>query len=240
MVWGRVGQKRGRQATFETAVKNNATMQGREYIHNLAESRRIGKAGEKAVNDFMRQFVCICADTQLAAPDLGAFLDLVAHENACKVDEIPVLVYWNLNTVGSSKKDEQEGWKAVADAFKQQICMRPAVSMGIVVHKKAVSHMTRRAFHNAVATYLEKAGLDMDIDVSLISAGMATTRKASLTMPGWPSFVAGPWRHTPGELRNCCLGTCRGSSTSRLRTCWHRLRRPLVPMMAGLVVQSFL
>ena len=71
--------------------------------------------------------------------------------------------------------------------------------MGIVVHKKAVSHMTRRAFHNAVAAYLQKAGLDMDIDVSLGYQRGHGNNKESLTNHAWMAFVRGrplaahPW-----------------------------------------------
>jgi hypothetical protein len=98
--------------------------------------------------------------------------------------------------------------------------------LGIILHKKAVSHSSRRAFHNKVATYLEKAHLNLDMDVSLNYTRTHGNNRDSLTNHAWLACVegttgqplaTGPWASTRLVL-GCSIQNLEQVKTADLST----------------------
>lgn len=178
-------------AVFKSALKDIETAKSREYIHMLQDVRRIASSGDGAVRDFQRVFhhTADSASWPAATLLLSNFVRQVAGSTSCTADSIPILCIWNLNSLGSAKDDEDHGWQPIADALGQMLQGRPNTTMGVILHKRACTHSTRRAFHNRVAMYMEKAHVNLDTDLSLTYTRSHRNNRESLTNHGWLAFV---------------------------------------------------
>ena len=80
-------------------MRKNAVKAGQEYLHNLAESRRIARTGGDAVLDYLKFYARVEVHEAVAAAHmaLAQFLDDIAASGAVRADDIPVLIVWNLN-----------------------------------------------------------------------------------------------------------------------------------------------
>lgn len=181
------------QATFQTIVQRNATKAGQEYLHHLAESRRIARSGEDAVADYQKLHLRTPDPEALSTAHLmlANFLDDIWLSAGARQDDVPILVLWNLNHVGSSLDEEKTGWRDRANAFQLLLQQRPSNSMGVILHKRAVSHLSRRSFHNNIAQHLEARNLELDIDLSLNYSRSHGNNRDSLTCHGWLCFSKG-------------------------------------------------
>ena len=216
-----------RQASFEASVRAMANMASREYLHALAESRRIAQLGERAVAEHERFHVRVedCESLNRAPVTVTDYLDQVAALASAKLEDIPILVIWNLNSLGGTQAEEKEGWKARANAFSSLLQARPNNTLGLIIHRKATSSCSRRSFHSAVATHLEKAGLDVDIDLSLgFNRGHGNNRD-SLTVHGWLATCQGRLASSPWAGSALLAGSIHG--LGQLKT--DEMYRPLDP-----------
>ena len=216
-----------RQASFEASVRAMANMASREYLHALAESRRIAQLGERAVAEHERFHVRVedCESLNRAPVTVTDYLDQVAALASAKLEDIPILVIWNLNSLGGTQAEEKEGWKARANAFSSLLQARPNNTLGLIIHRKATSSCSRWSFHSAVATHLEKAGLDVDIDLSLgFNRGHGNNRD-SLTVHGWLATCQGRLASSPWAGSALLAGSIHG--LEQLRT--DEMHRPLDP-----------
>ena len=202
-------------------------MAAREYLHALAESRRIAQLGERAVADYERFHLRVedCESINRAQVAVADYLEQVATLASAKLEDIPILVIWNLNSLGGTQAEEKDGWKARANAFIALLQARPNSAMGLIIHRRATSFCTRRSFHSAVATHLEKAGLDVDVDLSLgFNRGHGNNRD-SLTVHGWLATCQGRLAKSPWAGSALLAGSING--LEQLRT--EDMHRPLDP-----------
>ena len=86
-------------------------MAAREYLHALAESRRIAQLGERAVAEHERLHLRVedCESLTRAQVVVTDYLDQAAALVSAKLEDIPILVIWNLNSLGGTQAEEKDG-----------------------------------------------------------------------------------------------------------------------------------
>ena len=223
------------EATFEAAVQAQSASTTREYLHNLAESRRVAGVGERAVADFAMTHLRVADDDDALAKAqvaVSAFVEQIATLEGTRVDEIPVLVVWNLNSIGNTQADERDGWKCRATAFANLLQSRPTSSVGVVIHRRSTSYGSRRAFHAHIASALEKAGIDVDMDLSLNFVRSHGNSRECLTLHGWLAICAGRMSKTWAGS-TLLLGSIQGLSQPTQADMWKPQDPASVPYEAG-------
>lgn len=223
------------EATFEAAVQAQSVSTSREYLHNLAESRRVAGLGERAVADFAMTHLRVAdADDALAKAQVAVsdFVEQIATLEGTRVEDVPLLVIWDLNSIGNTQADERDGWKCRAAAFANLLQSRPTSSLGVVVHRRATSYGSRRAFHGHIASALEKAGIDVDMDLSLNFVRSHGNSRECLTLHGWLAICSNRMSKTWAGS-SLLLGSIHGLSQPTQADMWKPQDPASIPYDAG-------
>ena len=119
-----------------------------------------------------------------------------AAPGTCR-QNIPTLVIWDLNAL-EGKMTEPTHLHQHVSTLKGILLVQDTYGVGLIIHRRnqPPGKMTRRAFHNALASMLEQEGLDCDMDLAF-NYKVVSRHRTPLVLAAWIVFLkasaAGRW-----------------------------------------------
>ncbi len=182
------------QECFQAACAQRRADVDAQLLHDLGESRKVAKAGVKAVQEYKTHFLAIhtAADSIATSPEkTHAFIEEVATLEDATTRNVPVVIVWDLNGLTCAQVSKPDvNLVPYVDAFKAILAWKPQYTIGVVIHRRTgpSSKLSRRAFHNIVVSLLEKSGINCDLDLAL-NFKPAPRQKTPLIVPCYITFL---------------------------------------------------
>ena len=113
-----------------------------------------------------------------------------AAPGTCR-QHIPTVVLWNLNALeGKSLTDPATHLHQHVATLKGILLVQDAYGVGLIIHRRnpPPGKMTRRAFHNELASTLEEEGLDCDMDLAF-NYKVVSRHRTPLVLTAWLVFL---------------------------------------------------
>ncbi len=191
---------------FKRVCAQKRANQDQELLHDLAESRKVAAIAAKAAEAHSKHFIQTHQGNDAltsAASRVSNFLEEVCVLEASKSQgqplaarnskAVPVLVIWDLNALPNSDVLDPSGkCSERVHAIIAMLTAFPGYSMAVVIHKRSAPSggMSRRGFHDALSRYMERCGLDCDMDLALNYKSVAR-QKTPLIVPAYLMFLRG-------------------------------------------------
>ena len=181
------------QDVFKAACDQRTKDHDEQLLYDLSESSKVAKAGVTAVGAHRKRHLAIHigADAVRTSTETTVrFVDDFSAVEDAPGGQVPLVVVWDLNGLTTTQIGKPETLVLPhVYAFKAILATRPNFTVGLVILRRTAptTRMSRRSFHNIIASLLEKEGINIDLDLALNYKQMPR-QKTTLVVPCYVAF----------------------------------------------------